>query len=170
MTLSLFAEPWVVVPSPEVLRIAFTANRNLTHEDAEATRRAIRGVAQLSPAEIITGGARGGDTVILQAAHEYRVGNTWLVVIVPDTVAKQPYEAQQAIRECADEVVELKRKITRDDRFEAFKYRNRFMVDRGNCVGGVWNGDKQSGTYSALHYAEQIRRPIWVLGIKGNDK
>lgn len=157
------------------MRVAITANRDITHADLAVFDRAMRDLCAMRPEEIIFGGARGGDAVALECAAFYRVATARLVVIVPDTLSMQPDEAQVAIRLYADEVIELRNKITRSNDFAAFKTRNAAMVDRAMECGdgrllGLWNGDKRSGTYSCLAYASRVWCPLWVEAIEGSDK
>lgn len=162
------------------MRVAITANRDITRNDLAVFERAMRDLCEMRPEEIITGGARGGDTVCLDLAGRHRdITRTRLVVIVPDRAHVQPREAQDAIRRWIipghDEVIELGRVITRADGFNAFKVRNAAMVDRARAAPdpftlGFWNGDKRSGTYSCLAYASRVSCPLWVEAIEGSDK
>jgi pimeloyl-ACP methyl ester carboxylesterase len=156
------------------MRVAITANRNLTRRDEATIGARCRELCALSPDEVIVGGARGGDTVALVAVARYRGPATALVVVVPGTLAEQPREAQEAVRLwCSlgrDVVIELGLTITAADGFEAFKVRNRVMVDRGTHALGFWNGDRRSGTYSALAYAARLGRPLWVEALEGGDR
>lgn len=152
------------------MRVAITANRNLTRIDEGTIQRAMAGVCELVPDELIFGGGRGGDTVSLLAAHEYRVAATRLIVIVPCRVSDQPYDAQRAIRDCADEVIELGLRITRDDGFAAFKKRNCAMNDRGTHLGAFWDGGYNSGTWHCLNDAMRKKRTWWITTIEGGDK
>lgn len=151
------------------VRIAITANRDLVQNDHRIIASTITGVCELAPDEMIFGGARGGDSVSLRVAHAKRDARTRLIVIVPDTVAAQPRDAQKDICECADEVIELGYAITRDDGFAAFRNRNATMVTRATHVGGFWNGDRRSGTWSTLCMARRAMKPWWVVFVEGGD-
>ena len=156
------------------MRVAITANRNLTRRDEATIDARCADLCALSPAEVIVGGARGGDTAALVAVARHRGPATALVVVVPGTLAEQPREAREAVRLwCSpgrDVVIELGLTITAADGFEAFKVRNRVMLDRGTHGLGFWNGDRRSGTYSALAYAARIGRPTWVEALEGDDR
>lgn len=108
--------------------------------------------------EILFGGARGADTVALETALEIResFSVTWpkLIVVVPNTVREQPASSLPAIGK-ADQVIELKRPITRDDKFFSLHHRNHFMIDWAAPDGRLlafWNG-KPSGTGNVIRYA-----------------
>lgn len=160
------------------IRIAITANRNITPADEAMIGATMFGLVRMPDVEeIIFGGARGGDTVALIAAgggsrsgKGTRMVRPKCVVIVPCRVADQPHDAREAIRVFADEVIELGLPITRDDGWAAYKRRNEAMADRSTHVGGFWNGDHRSGTYSALAYAKRIGRPWWVNAVEGSDR
>ncbi len=156
--------------------VAITGSRSVTEADAAHVARIVEAlVYEVRPAEIIFGGAVGVDTIALAAAQHHRscggrtvrAHRSRLVVIVPDVVAAQPHAAREAIRLYADEVVELRRKITRADGFAAYHARNREMVDRATTVLGFWNGDPRSGTHACLAYAARIGRDAWVETIGG---
>ncbi len=156
--------------------VAITGGRNISVADAGHVELIVEQlVYEVQPREVIFGGARGVDTVALAAAQHHRshrggtvrAHHSRLVVIVPDVVAAQPHEAREAIRLYADEVVELRQRITRDDGWAAYHARNRTMVDRATHVLGFWNGDPRSGTGACLAYAARIGRPLWVETIGG---
>lgn len=75
------------------MRVAVTANRNLTARDRATIGARCADLCTLDPAEVIVGGARGGDTETLVAVARHRSPATALVVIVPGTLAEQPREA-----------------------------------------------------------------------------
>lgn len=156
------------------MRVAVTANRNLTARDRATIGARCADLCTLDPAEVIVGGARGGDTETLVAVARHRSPATALVVIVPGTLAEQPREAADAVRRWCipgrDVLIELGLPITAADGWEAFKVRNRVMVERGTHGLGFWNGDRRSGTWSALAYALRLKLPTWVEPIEGGDR
>ncbi len=117
---------------------------------------------------IVFGGARGVDTVALRAARYVRgryIGLCPLVVVVPGTVEQQPRGACAAIRECADEVVELKLPLhkpgsyhTRNQRMLLLAVeRSAEMPQQPICVGFTDTLDPQAGgTASCMSYARRI--------------
>lgn len=50
------------------------------------------------------------------------------------------------------------------DPAEDFKVRNRYMVDRADCLLAVWDSDRRrSGTGMTVHYAERLGLPVLVI-------
>lgn len=154
--------------------VAITGHRALTPADEVlVTARVDALIYDVRPSAVIFGGAVGVDTVALWAAMRprtkgtVRLHRTRLVVIVPDTVRAQPHAAREAIRVCADEVVEMRNAITRADGWAAYHARNREMVDRADAVLGFWTGDHASGTGACLAYARRMGREVWVEEIEG---
>ena len=116
---------------------------------------------------IYFGGALGADTVALQASHEARIDKRpHLVVVTPDTAARQPIEARRWFK-LADEVVELRHKITKDDRYAAFKLRNQYIVDISTSLVAFWNGEVKSGTGSAVRMARDVGLMVHHVKIEG---
>jgi len=116
---------------------------------------------------IYVGGARGGDTIALQAAAEFRKGSRpQLVVVCPDTEAAQPFQARQWFH-LADEVIELGNPITREDGFESYRIRNKYLVDHCTTLVAFYNGDKDTGTGHAVQYAESLGVVVRTVPIVG---
>lgn len=161
-------------PPTRDLRVAVTANRNISRGDVALIDRLAADLCALGPAEVIVGAAHGGDTEVLLAVMRHRRRATRITVAVPCTLADQPLEASAAVVRCLDDgdsdLVELGRTITAADGWEAFKARNRWMVDRGTHCLGLWDGDRRSGTWSCLAYALRVGRPTWIQPIEGGDR
>ncbi len=156
--------------------VAITGSRSVTEADAAHVARIVEAlVYEVRPAEIIFGGAVGVDTIALAAAQHHRscggrtvrAHRSRLVVFVPDVVAAQPHAAREAIRLYADEVIELRQRITRTDEWAAYHARNREMVDRATHVLGFWDGGHRSGAGSCISYAQRVGRVVWVETIGG---
>jgi uncharacterized phage-like protein YoqJ len=127
-------------------------------------------VAREGIEELWFGGARGTDTVALLAALAHRKeGRPKLVVVVPDKVSRQPYEAQAAIRR-ADQVIELGHPITKEDRYAAFKERNVYLVDHTSFLVAFWTGDYKTGTGHAVAYAERDGIKVYKIPVRGLPK
>lgn len=135
---------------------SMTGHRKFGPGDKERVWAAMRAlVANPSIDAIYFGGAAGADTEALKACLASRTGKRpWLVVVVPDTVEKQPYAVREWIRK-ADEVIELRKPITPDDRFESYLSRNRYLVDIATFLIAFWNGDYKTGTGHAVRCAEK---------------
>ena len=120
--------------------------------------------------EIYFGGARGVDTRALYWAHKYKKPNTKLIVVVPDTIDKQPAETRGYINTLADEVIELKNPITKSDGFAAYQIRNEYMVNPCDLLISFWNGQKKNcGTYNCMEYATSKNKTIRIVNIAGSD-
>lgn len=136
--------------------VSITAHRALSADDISRIHTTMKYVLQRAHIDAIYfGGARGGDTEALKAALHWR-GNTkrpHLVVVVPDTVSKQPYETHAWTRQ-ADEIIELNNKITRDDGFASFTKRDRYLVDVATSVLAFFSGNYASGTGKTVKMAE----------------
>jgi uncharacterized phage-like protein YoqJ len=111
------------------------------------------------------GGASGVDTEFLKAALQYRVGfHPKLIVVVPDTVEKQP-ESTRGWTRRADEVVELLEPITADNRYLSYKKRNEYLVDQSTSLIAFFNGNFKSGTGSAINYAKKCGKTVYTIAV-----
>jgi hypothetical protein len=116
---------------------------------------------------IYFGGAKGTDTEALKAALHYRTGKKpWLVVVVPDTVEVQPGETHEWARK-ADEVIELRNHISKDDSFASFRTRNQYLVDVATFLVAFWNGLYKSGTGQAVRMAEKVGLVFYKIPVTG---
>ena len=154
--------------------VAITANRNLTDKDEETIFKKMLEVSEdESVDEVIFGGARGGDTAALVASvyHKDTRGDQLpkLTVIVPNKIENQPIGTRPATR-CADEIFEMNMSITREDGWAAYQKRNEEMVNRAGKVIAFWNGDKPSGTWNTIEYAQNKDIPVEIVKIVGGDK
>lgn len=135
--------------------ISITGHRKVSARDVDRIFAAMKILVRNPTIDAIYfGGAIGADTYALRAAAEYRVEKRpHLTVVVPDTAAKQPRDAQKYFS-LADEVIELGNPITKDDGFEAFKIRNVYLVDAATTLVGFFSGKWNSGTGHAIRYAK----------------
>lgn len=154
--------------------ITITANRNLAPEDNSIIADKMTSLVEdLRTAEIVFGGARGGDSAALYVAYTareaFRFKTPKLTVVVPDVLSKQPIETHE-ISKLADELIELNKPITSDDGFDAYRYRNHYMIDKSTThVVAFWNGSKRSGTWKTIQYAQYKQLPIEIVNIHGDD-
>lgn len=146
------------VPKSIPKMVGITGPRDLSREGVAKVRSALKAlVGNYSVDEIWFGGARGTDSIALQAALEFRVGRRpKLVVVVPNTVDEQPVETRQWTRR-ADSIIELKQEITDEDNFRAFHYRNEFICNHASVLVAFWNGNLKSGTGACIRYAEKTK-------------
>lgn len=99
--------------------------------------------------EMRFGGALGVDTVALVAAREAADVETALRVFVPGLLAAQPRTAIQAIKACADEVVELGMRPTRD----SYLRRNDAMLKGASRLWAFTDGRTTGGTAYTIERA-----------------
>lgn len=142
--------------------VAVTGHRYITAEDGATVARV---VAEYPACKWVFGGAIGVDTVALRAARE--AGLSWLTVIVPGRVDQQPAEAQAAIRDCADVVVEMRGDLSTRGAESAYHARNAAMVAEAEVLAFTDGGP--SGTRHCMETAREQARPVRVVGIQGND-
>jgi hypothetical protein len=153
------------------LRVAVTAHRNTTEDDFRVIWDAMSELVKDDAVkEVYFGGARGGDSIALEALLTMRKGPyPQAIVIVPDTVHQQPGDAQDWISQ-ADQVIELKMPITKADGYWSYKNRNERLIDcaktgRGYLIA-FWNG-RPSGTSHAVEVAMLQQVPIIHIPISG---
>lgn len=114
---------------------------------------------------IYLGGASGVDTEFLKAALQYRIGlRPKLIVVVPDTIDRQPVSTREWTRR-ADEVVELLEPITAGNRYLSYKRRNEYLVDQGTFLIAFFNGNFKSGTGSAINYAKKCGKGVYIIPV-----
>lgn len=114
---------------------------------------------------VYLGGASGVDTEFLKAALQYRVGlRPKLIVVVPDTVERQPVSTREWTRR-ADEIVELLEPITSDNRYLSYKKRNEYLIDQSTFLIAFFNGNFKSGTGSAINYAKKCGKKVYTIPV-----
>jgi hypothetical protein len=114
---------------------------------------------------IYLGGASGVDTEFLKAALEYREGlRPKLIVVVPDTVERQPVSTREWTRR-ADGIVELLEPITADNSYLSYKKRNEYLVDQSTFLIAFFNGNFKSGTGSAINYAKKCGKKVYTIPV-----
>ena len=119
---------------------------------------------------VYTGGASGIDSLCLKTLRAFRekVGadGPYLIVVCPCTVRELPDDARAVADRCADRIVELENRITVEDGWEAFKIRNRYLVDHAGVGRAFWNGaSMKSGTFHAINYATMRHREMKIVSI-----
>jgi hypothetical protein len=114
---------------------------------------------------IYFGGAGGTDTEALKASLYQRKGvRPWLVVVLPDRLENQPLVTHEFSR-MADELIELRNPITNKDRYRSYKIRNEFLVDISSFLLAFFNGNYDSGTGSAIRYAEKKGTKVYKVTV-----
>lgn len=99
-----------------------------------------RGLGRRKITEVITGGAKGIDTLAFQAAEAAGIRNRQFL---PD---RRKFPGKLIIR--------------------AYQERNRQIVDRCDILLAVWNG-KSRGTRNTLSYARQAGKPVFLINTAG---
>jgi hypothetical protein len=136
--------------------ISITAHRKLADAHVSTIHATMQKIVRSPDVDAVYfGGALGGDTEALKAALYFRQGKRpWLVVVVPDTVAKQPIDTRAWTRQ-ADEVIELRNPIRREDDFVSYTVRDRYLVDVASTVVAFFSGNYRSGTGQTVRMAEK---------------
>lgn len=153
--------------------IAITGNRNTIIDDHHVILVKIEELITDKTVELIYfGGARGADTIALNAAIEIKIAigrdDIKLVCVIPDTLDKQPVDTRGVSRK-ADKLIELGNPITPNDGYASYHARNHFMVNSSTAVVAFWDGDLHSGTWSTIKYAKALKKPVKIVTIKGSD-
>lgn len=111
------------------------------------------------PDRVITGMALGWDQAVATASVHLEIP---FLAAVPfyGQEALWPDDARRCYRDLlhsASEVV-----MVSGGSFSAAKlhYRNRWMVDRCDKLGALWNGDADGGAASTVAYANKVSRPV----------
>lgn len=134
-----------------------TAHRDIGAGDLPLIHAAMRMLVGHDDVDAIYfGGARGGDTEALKAALYFRGVNPrpWLTVVVPETLDQQPSETHFWSKK-ANEVIELRNPITKDDYFKSYTIRDRYLVDSATFLVAFFNGDYKTGTGKTVRMAEK---------------
>ncbi len=150
------------------MRVAITSHRLHSAEDAAKAKAVMKGIVEDPQVDkVFFGGAKGLDTVCLAAALELRRGSRpQLVVLVPNRVEDQPYEARLVITR-ADQVVELGFPITIQDGWAAYRLRNTELVERADVLVALWDGKAKSGTAHAVGVANKLGRRMIHIQVSG---
>lgn len=148
-----------------------TAHRDIGPSDLSVIHAAMRVLVTHDDVDAIYfGGARGGDTEALKAALYFRGKNKrpWLAVVVPDTIAQQPQETHFWTQK-ADELIELKNPITKDNFFKSYMIRDRYLVDIATFLVAFFNGNYKSGTGMTVKMAEKDGLEVHRIAIGGGS-
>jgi uncharacterized phage-like protein YoqJ len=121
---------------------------------------AVRMIESYNPSKIITGMALGWDQALAHAS---------IVLGVP-FIAAVPFVGQESVwkPEAKDVYHELLSKASEvvvvcEGGFASSKYikRDEWMVDHGEAMLALWNGQKHGGTYHCIKYAQKVNRPVF---------
>jgi len=147
---------------------SITAHRELAASDHAVIQKAMQTLVKHPDVDAIYfGGARGGDTVALQAALYFRTDQRpWLTVVVPDKLQHQPAETHVWSRK-ADEIIELGNPITRDDYFRSYTIRDQYLVDVASYLVAFFSGNYKSGTGKTVRMAEKDGVQVHKVKVAG---
>lgn len=145
------------------LNIAITGHRKLFERDRSIVIERVRRFRDEGVGAVFVGGALGVDTLVVETLLDQERHPT-IVTVVPCRIDDQPI-AVRAILRRSDQIIELGIPITDRDGWQAYKVRNQYMVDHCDRLVAFHNGSTQSGTWSTMHYANRIGRPVEVVGI-----
>ena len=154
---------------------AISGHRQLSLSDAITIRYTLDDLgpsaslidSKLFPATFYFGGAVGTDTVALEHCGTV-YPKTRRIVVVPNQLKHQPPTAVQAIEHYATDVIELNHRITRIDAYEAYRIRNRYLVEHADQLIAFCNlNRKSSGTQNAILQALFLKKPYKVVHIDG---
>lgn len=143
-----------------------TGIRDTPAEAWKAIETRMRAILSENPREVVFGGARGSDTMALEAAGMWRPASsgTALVVIVPGVLENQPQLAQAATRRYATTLVQLRQVISA----RTLQARNNAMLMRGLesdvCrVVAFTDGRSAGGTHNTIQAARRLGIPVEVV-------
>jgi adenine/guanine phosphoribosyltransferase-like PRPP-binding protein len=139
--------------------VAFSGIRDLLiSSDADVELTAIE--AAIDADQLRFGGALGSDTVALAAVCG---SEAELAVYVPFTVDKQPKEAREAIRSCADRVAELHLPWSRS----AYLQRNEMMLRGADKLIAFTDGRTDGGTAWTIRKAQEMGLEVEIVPVRG---
>lgn len=156
------------------LHIGITGNREVTSGDILLIKEAMKTIClDKNVKSVRFGGARGTDTIALNYSlmfkKEFSRDDLQLIVYLPDMLEKQPKSTWE-ITSQADEVVEMKNEIKREDGWASFRKRNEKIVSEPtNLLIAFWDGQIPSGTYDCMNKAKEKNVQIKTITIQGGD-
>ncbi len=146
--------------------IAFTGHRpNKFGTDGEYATSIYSAVLdvlnELKPEKVISGMARGVDTIAAICAHS--VGIPYIAAIpFLSHATNHAVEDQKIYDDLLKNALDIQ--ITSDGDYAIWKFqkRNEWMVDNCDLLCAVWNGSR-GGTANCIKYAKQVGREIKYL-------
>lgn len=155
---------------PKSISISGVRYYNPSMFNKEVMQMVIEQILILQPYQILFGGAIGIDTDLLLKIWQER--NKWktvhniddlfqLKVVCPNTKNELPIHAKRIAEQCADEIIELKNEIKKDDGWASFRLRNNYLIEYSDIIyafplmghnkGGTWDAIKQTVKFNSDH-------------------
>ena len=167
---------WSMTPSrgrkPEAWCV--TGPREVSHlQEWKARDAFLELLLSEKPGSVKFGGAKGVDYATFDVAAQVvdsllAERSPWVPIIrlvCPDTALELPVECREGYIRRAHVIVQLHQKITRNDGWAAFHYRNAWMVKRSDRLIYFDNGDRSSGSSSTAEKARASELPITTISL-----
>ena len=108
--------------------------------------------------EIITGMALGWDMALAEAAWALEIP---FIAAIPfkGQEGRWPIMLQKRYHELVERASHVHVVCPQYNK-GVFHRRNKWMVDNGDMVLALWNGDRAGGTYNCVEYAKRTKTPI----------
>lgn len=151
--------------------VAFTGIRDVATSSHGAVFDAVRDEVVAGATELRFGGARGSDTVALRAAKrivDVALGSrVRIVAVVPFRLSDQPHEASEAVKQCADDILELALpKNTRLQLVAGYHQRNAELLRPAARVVAFIDDRTSGGTYATIRLARRRGLDLRIVSVR----
>ena len=147
------------------MTVSFTGTRKYALNSDNIDKLKMIAVTMMGRTDIDTlcfGGADGVDTDMLCycGEHKHHLLPKTLKVILPDTIKQIGGFAKVSIEKHADEVIELKNKITISDGYNSYRLRNTELVNVADILWAFPRKGKaaRSGTWMTVNIAKGFNK------------
>lgn len=114
-------------------------------------------IEELKPDEIITGMAQGWDLAVAEASAILRV--PFIAAVPCDAQEKLwPLKSRQRYQKLLNEAAEVVNVSPGPYAGWKMMKRNKWMMDRGDDLLALWNGDQSGGTFNTVSYFESLNK------------
>jgi uncharacterized phage-like protein YoqJ len=147
------------------MKIAITGTRNINPERQALIEKTLTEIitSRNDIEAIIFGGAKGTDTIALECAYKIKQEqqkNFELVVVIPFIIDKQPREARDAIKRCAERLIELKLPYSKG----GYLKRNEEMVKMADLLI-AFRDKNDGGTSNTIENARKFKKEIQIIEV-----